>query len=87
MWSGCSGLSAPWIGVVSIRTGDGRGLRASGLFGRFFTAGNWIGKLDNGGVGLTYGGVEVPAELKAEVEALIPEIVSGAIKTIPDGRY
>lgn len=52
-----------------------------------FTAGNWIGNLDNGGVGLNYGGVEVPAELKAEVEALIPEIISGAIKTVPDGRY
>ncbi|TDA63967.1 MAG: BMP family ABC transporter substrate-binding protein [Chloroflexi bacterium] len=52
-----------------------------------FTAGNWIGNLENGGVGLAYGGVEVPAELKAEVEALIPEIVSGTIKTVPDGRY
>ncbi|MHB1480763.1 MAG: BMP family lipoprotein, partial [Bellilinea sp.] len=52
-----------------------------------FEAGNWIGTLDNGGVGLTYGGVEVPAELKAEIEALIPKIVSGELKTIPEGRY
>lgn len=55
-----------------------------------FEAGNWIGTLDNGGVGLAYGskvGANVPAELKAEIEALIPKIVSGEIKTIPDGRY
>lgn len=52
-----------------------------------FVAGNWIGTLDNGGVGLTYGGVEVPAELKAEVDALIPRIISGEIVTIPEGRY
>lgn len=53
-----------------------------------FEAGNWIGTLENGGVGITYSaGVEIPAELKAEVEALIPKIIAGEIKTIPEGRY
>jgi basic membrane protein A len=55
-----------------------------------FTAGNWIGNLQNGGVGLSYGSAwkdQVPADLQTEIENLIPDIVSGAIKTIPDGRY
>lgn len=51
-----------------------------------FESGNWIGTLENGGVGLTYGskvGPNVPADLKAEIEALIPKIISGEIKTLP----
>jgi len=55
-----------------------------------FKGENWIGNLDNGGVGLTYGselGATVPAELKAEIEALIPMIKSGEIKTLPEGVY
>jgi basic membrane lipoprotein Med (substrate-binding protein (PBP1-ABC) superfamily) len=48
-----------------------------------FVAGNYTGTLDNGGVGLGYGGVDVPAELMAEVDALIPMIVSGEIATLP----
>jgi basic membrane protein A len=52
-----------------------------------FQGGNWFGTLENGGVGIAYGGAEIPAELKAEVDALIPKIISGEIKTIPEGRY
>ena len=55
-----------------------------------FKGENWIGNLDNGGVGLTYGselGATVTAELKAEIEALIPMILSGEIKTLPEGVY
>ena len=48
-----------------------------------FAGGNYLGTLDNGGVGLGYGGVEVPDELKAEIEALIPKIVSGEVATLP----
>jgi basic membrane protein A len=42
--------------------------------------------LENEGVGLAYGatmGEQVPAELKAEIEALIPQIVSGEVPTVP----
>ena len=55
-----------------------------------FKGENWIGHLDNGGVALTYGsqlGADVPAELKAEIEALIPMIISGEIPTLPEGVY
>jgi basic membrane protein A len=55
-----------------------------------FKGENWIGNLENGGVGLTYGsklGDTVPAELKAEIEALIPKIQSGEIVTLPEGVY
>ena len=55
-----------------------------------FKGENWIGTLDNGGVGLTYGsevGASIPADLKAEIEALIPMIISGEIKTLPEGVY
>jgi len=48
-----------------------------------FAGGNYLGTLENGGVGLAYGGVEVPAELMAEVEALIPVIISGEVATLP----
>ena len=42
--------------------------------------------LENGGVGLGYGSKwanQIPADLKAEVEALIPGIISGEIATLP----
>ncbi len=42
--------------------------------------------LENGGVALGYGSVlesQVPADLKAEIEALIPGIISGEIATMP----
>jgi basic membrane protein A len=55
-----------------------------------FKGENWIGDLKNGGVGLTYGsklGESVPAELKAEIEALIPKLQSGEIATLPEGVY
>ena len=48
-----------------------------------FAGGNYLGTLENGGVGLAYGGVEIPAELMAEVEALIPVIISGEVATLP----
>ena len=48
-----------------------------------FAGGNYMGTLDNGGVGLGYGGVDVPGELRAEIDALIPRIVSGEISTLP----
>jgi len=55
-----------------------------------FKGENWIGNLENGGVGITYGsklGDTVLAELKAEIEALIPKIQSGEIVTLPEGVY
>jgi basic membrane protein A and related proteins len=48
-----------------------------------FTGGTYLGTLENNGVGLGYGGVDIPADLKAEVDALIPEIISGAVPTLP----
>jgi len=48
-----------------------------------FAGGNYLGTLENGGVGLGFGGVEVPDELKAEVEALVPGIVAGETATLP----
>lgn len=48
-----------------------------------FAGGNYLGTLENGGVGLGYGGVEVPADLQAEIEALIPQIIDGTIATLP----
>jgi len=53
-------------------------------------SGNWIGTLENGGVGLKYGSAwesKVPEDLKKEIEALIPKIISGEIKTVPEGVY
>ena len=55
-----------------------------------FKGENWIGDLSNGGVGLGYGSAweeKIPAELKAEIDALIPMILSGEIKTLPEGVY
>jgi basic membrane protein A len=46
----------------------------------------YINTLENGGTGLSYGTAwedQVPADLKAEVEGLIPGIISGEIQTIP----
>lgn len=42
--------------------------------------------LDNGGVGLVYGtgwADKVPADLVAEIEALIPQIIAGDIAVMP----
>jgi basic membrane protein A len=42
--------------------------------------------LENNGVGLQYGSAwesQVPADLKAEVEGLIPGIIDGSIPTMP----
>jgi len=55
-----------------------------------FVGENWIGNLENGGVGLAYGSAyvdQIPAELKAEIEALAAKIISGEIKTLPEGVY
>ena len=48
-----------------------------------FEAGNFLGTLENGGVGLAYGGADIPDDLKAEVDALIPMIISGELQTLP----
>jgi basic membrane protein A len=55
-----------------------------------FKGENWIGNLANGGVGVSYGskmGDTIPAELKAEIEALKLKIQAGEIKTLPEGVY
>jgi len=51
-----------------------------------FVGGNYMGTLENGGVGLAYGATlvaQIPADLKAEVDALAPMIVSGDVATMP----
>jgi phosphate/phosphite/phosphonate ABC transporter binding protein len=48
-----------------------------------FEAGSFLGTLANSGVGIVYGGVDVPQELKDEVAALEPMIISGDIMTLP----
>ncbi len=51
-----------------------------------FEAGNWIGTLENGGVGIQYGSAwvdKIPAELKAEIDELKARIIAGEIKTLP----
>ncbi len=48
-----------------------------------FEAGDFMGTLENNGVGLGWGGAEVPADLKAEVDALAPMIISGELPTMP----
>lgn len=50
-----------------------------------FAGGNYLGTLENGGVGLGYGGVEVPEDLKAEIEALVPGIIDGSIFAPAEG--
>jgi phosphate/phosphite/phosphonate ABC transporter binding protein len=48
-----------------------------------FAGGNFIGTLENGGVGLAYGGVDIPAELMTEVEGIQADIIAGKIATLP----
>ncbi len=48
-----------------------------------FAGGNYTGTLENGGVGLGYGGVDVSAELQAEIEDLAAGIIAGEIATLP----
>jgi basic membrane protein A len=51
-----------------------------------FAGGAYMLTLENQGVGLQYGSAwesQIPADLKAEVEGLIPGIISGEIATIP----
>jgi basic membrane protein A len=55
--------------------------------GNFKGGTDFVATLENGGTSLAYGGPKcasgIPAALKAEIEALIPKIVSGEIKTLP----
>ena len=56
------------------------------LDGDFVGGEAYILTLENGGTGLNYGSAwedKVPAELKAEIEALVPMIISGEIATLP----
>ena len=56
------------------------------LDGTFAGGEDMILNLENGGTGLTYGSVwepQIPEELKAEIEALKPMIISGEIATMP----
>ena len=51
-----------------------------------FEAGNWIGTLDNGGVGIAYGSSWIdliPDDLKDEIEQISVEIIAGTISTLP----
>jgi len=48
-----------------------------------FAGGNFLGTLENGGVGLAYGGVDVPADLMAEIEDIKAGIIAGTIATLP----
>ncbi len=51
-----------------------------------FAGENYLGTLDNGGVGLGYGSAwadKVPADLKAEIETLQADIIAGTIPTLP----
>ncbi|NPV55179.1 MAG: BMP family ABC transporter substrate-binding protein [Anaerolineae bacterium] len=54
--------------------------------GTFVGGQDYMLTLENEGVGLAYGTAwesQVPAELMAEIEALIPQIVSGEVPTMP----
>jgi basic membrane protein A len=56
------------------------------LDGTFTGGEDMVLTLENGGTGLTYSSVwepQIPAELKAEIEALKPMIISGEIATLP----
>ncbi|MBW6473616.1 MAG: BMP family ABC transporter substrate-binding protein [Anaerolineaceae bacterium] len=56
------------------------------LNGTFKGGTPYILTLENGGTGLSYGSAwesQVPADLKGEIDALIPQIISGAIATVP----
>ena len=51
-----------------------------------FAGEQFLGTLENGYVDLSYGSMwadKVPAELKAEIDALKPEIIAGTIATMP----
>ena len=49
-----------------------------------FAGGNYLGTLENGGVGLGSGSaLGVPPDLVAGVDALVPMIISGALSTLP----
>ncbi|HSF81621.1 MAG TPA: BMP family ABC transporter substrate-binding protein, partial [Anaerolineales bacterium] len=51
-----------------------------------FAGENYLGTLENGGVGLGYSSAwadQVPADLKAEIEALLADIIAGNIQTMP----
>lgn len=54
--------------------------------GTFKGGAPYILTLENGGTGLSYGSAwesQIPADLKGEIDALIPQIISGAVKTVP----
>ncbi len=56
------------------------------LDGTFAGGEDYILTLENGGTGLGYGSAwesKIPAELKSEIEALVPMIISGEIPTMP----
>lgn len=48
-----------------------------------FEAGNFLGTLENGGVGIAWGGVDVPQELMDEIADLEQMIIAGDIPTLP----
>jgi basic membrane protein A len=51
-----------------------------------FTGGDFIGTLDNGGVGISYGPAfedKIPDDLKAEIDALTTKIIAGEIAVLP----
>lgn len=52
-----------------------------------FTGGDFIGTLDNGGVGISYGSAwedKIPDDLKAEIDELTKKIIAGEIAVLPD---
>jgi basic membrane protein A len=55
--------------------------------GTFKGGEDFVGTLKNGGTALAYGGPKcaggIPAALKTEIDALIPKIISGELKTLP----
>ncbi len=60
------------------------------LINNNFQSGNWIGTLENGGVGLQYGsewGSQVPDSLKQEIADILQKIINGEIATLPEGVY
>jgi phosphate/phosphite/phosphonate ABC transporter binding protein len=48
-----------------------------------FEAGNFLGTLANGGVGIAWGGVDIPADVMAEIEDIEAGIIAGDIATLP----
>jgi len=60
------------------------------LINNNFQSGNWIGTLENGGVGLKYGSeweAQVPDSLKQEIADILQKIINGEIATLPEGVY